>query len=215
VPTGTWDRLPAKRRDAVLAAAEAEFAERGFSGGSLNTICREAGVSKGSLLQYFADKADMYVYLADLSSARIRSAAEDEIEKLNWDEDFFGSLDSLVAFWVRYFYEHPLERALTAAANLEPDPTARAPVRATVNRHYLAVLRALFERAAAAGHLGDDADIDALLSLMLLLLPHLALAPSVQGLDPVMGMAGADVDHAVSSAQRLLSTLLKPYRPTG
>ncbi len=30
MPTDTWERLPAARRDAVLAAAEAEFAAHGF-----------------------------------------------------------------------------------------------------------------------------------------------------------------------------------------
>ncbi|MGW7404195.1 hypothetical protein ACWGI9_10715 [Streptomyces sp. NPDC054833] len=125
------------------------------------------------------------------------------------------ALDSLIEFWVRYFYDYPRERALTAAANLEPDPTARAAVRAAVNRHYLAVVRSLFDKGAAAGWLDDGADTEALLSLMLFLLPHLALAPHVQGLDPVLGMDGADADHAVAAAQRLLSTLLQPYRTNG
>jgi len=58
----------------VLDAAEAEFAKRGFSGGSLNTIVREAGISKGSLFQYFDDKADLYAHLAELASVRIREA---------------------------------------------------------------------------------------------------------------------------------------------
>ncbi|MGW4249753.1 TetR/AcrR family transcriptional regulator, partial [Nocardia sp. NPDC004722] len=147
MPTGTWDRLPDERRAAVLAAAEAEFAERGFSRGSLNTICREAGVSKGSLFQYFADKADMYVHLAELASVRIRVAMEAEIAELPWGEDFFGSMRSLLGSWVRYFYDHPRERAMTAAANLEPDPVARTAVREAVNRHYLAVLRPLIEKA--------------------------------------------------------------------
>ena len=36
MPTETWNRLPQPRRDAVLTAAEAEFAAHGFSRGSLN-----------------------------------------------------------------------------------------------------------------------------------------------------------------------------------
>ncbi|CCK24832.1 hypothetical protein BN159_0453 [Streptomyces davaonensis JCM 4913] len=210
MPTGTWERLPAERRAAVLAAAEAEFAEHGFSGGSLNTICREAGVSKGSLFQYFDDKADMCVHLAELASLRIRAAAEAEVEQLDWNKDYFGALDALIEFWVRYFYTHPRERALTAAANLEPDPTARAPVRAAVNQHYLAVLGPLLDVGISAGHFGDSPDRESLLALLLLLLPHLALAPHVSGLDPVLGMSGADADHAVASAQRVLATVLRP-----
>lgn len=211
MPTGTWERLPEKRRAAVLAAAEAEFAARGFSGGSLNTICREAGVSKGSLFQYFTDKADMYVHLAELASVRIRAAMETEIAKLPWDEDFAGALDQLLDAWVRYFYDHPLERAMTAAANLEPDPTARTPVREAVNSHYLAVLRPLVERAVAAGQLRADTDVEIVLSLLLLVLPHLALAPHVEGLDPLLGLVEGDADHAAATARRLTGAMLTPY----
>ena len=211
MPTGTWQRLSEKRRSAVLAAAEAEFAARGFSGGSLNTICREAGVSKGSLFQYFTDKADMYVHLAELASARVRAAMEAEIAKLPWDEDFPGSLDRLLDAWVRYFYDHPLERAMTAAANLDPDPVARTPVREAVNRHYLAVLRPLVERAVAAGQLRVDAEVEIVLSLLLLVLPHVALAPHVEGLDPLLGLAQGDAEHAAATARRLVGAVLAPY----
>ncbi len=215
MPTGTWERLPDGRRAAVLAAAEAEFTARGFSGGSLNTICREAGVSKGSLFQYFTDKADLYVHLAELASARVRTATEAEIAALECDGDRLGALERVVEFWVRYFYDHPRERALTAAAALEPDPTARAAVRAVTDRHYLAALRPLLETGGAAGRLAPGADTEALLSLLLLLLPHLALAPHVAGLDPVLGMEGADADRAVAAARRLLAALLGPYRAGG
>ncbi|MTE13446.1 TetR/AcrR family transcriptional regulator [Nocardia aurantiaca] len=215
MPTGTWDRLAPQRRAAVVAAAEAEFAARGFSGGSLNTICREAGVSKGSLFQYFADKADMYVHLAELSSERIRSAIEAVANELDWEADFFGSLESLLEAWVRYFYDHPLERAMTAAANLEPDPVARTAVREAVNRHYLAVLQPLFDAASALGALRPGTDTQVLLSLLLLLLPHLAIAPHVPGLDPLLGLADGDADHAVAIAHRMVNTVLDPYRADG
>ena len=91
LPTDTWYRLPQARRDAVLAAAEAEFAANGFSRGSLNVIAREAGVAKGSLFQYFTDKADFYVYLSELASNRIRSYMEVLISEQDWTGDFWGS----------------------------------------------------------------------------------------------------------------------------
>ena len=59
MPTPTWQRLDESRRQAITDAAEAEFAANGFSGGSLNVIARDAGVAKGSLFQYFTDKADL------------------------------------------------------------------------------------------------------------------------------------------------------------
>ena len=66
MPTVTWARVDPARRAAVVEAAEAEFGAHGFSRGSLNVIAKRAGVAKGSLFQYFADKRDLYAYIADV-----------------------------------------------------------------------------------------------------------------------------------------------------
>ncbi|SIS59873.1 TetR/AcrR family transcriptional regulator [Phaeovulum vinaykumarii] len=50
---------PAKREQ-ILQGAMKEFLEKGFDAASMNEICRAAGVSKGTLYVYFADKADLF-----------------------------------------------------------------------------------------------------------------------------------------------------------
>jgi AcrR family transcriptional regulator len=204
VPTATWERLPAARRDAVLAAAEAEFAARGFSGGSLNVIARNAGVAKGSLFQYFDDKVDLYAHLSELASQRIRAHMERRIAELDWTRGFFPAYTDLLLEWIEYFRTHEIERAVTAAVNLEPDAAARSAVRTVANRHYLEVLRPMLEQARAAGELRADADLDAFLALLLLVLPHLALAPYSPGLDPVLGLAAAAPEQPEAAVRRLV-----------
>ena len=98
MPTPTWQRLDESRRQAITDAAEAEFAANGFSGGSLNVIARDAGVAKGSLFQYFTDKADFYVYLSELASNRIRSYMEVLISEQDWTGDFWGSFENPVSY---------------------------------------------------------------------------------------------------------------------
>jgi len=211
MPTGTWERLPESRRAAVTEAAEREFAERGFSQGSLNTIARTAGVSKGSLFQYFDDKADLFTYLAGLVSVRIRAEMEQAGAGLAWDTDFFGSLRELNRSWIRYFYEHPVDLAITAAANLEPDRAARRAVLAAANSEYAGMMRPLIALAQSTGQLVDEADVDALLALLLLVLPHIALAPHVDGLDAVLGLGGVEVEDAIRGTDRLLAALAAAY----
>lgn len=213
MPTGTWERLPPERRAAVTAAAEHEFAERGFSGGSLNSIAREAGVSKGSLFQYFDDKVDLFAYLAGLASVRIRDAMAEVASGLPWQRDFFGALRELSVAWVGYFYEHPTDLALTAAANLEPDRATRAAVRDAAAEHYLGMLRPLVDLAASTGQLREGADREALLALLLLVIPHVALAPHVLGLDAVMGFEATSPAEAAQLADRLLAVLEAAYSP--
>jgi AcrR family transcriptional regulator len=215
VPTGTWERLPEARRAAVMDAAEAEFAERGFSQVSLNVIAREAGVAKGSLFQYFTDKLDLYAFIADQAGLRIRTAMMARLAELEPEtRPLLDVLEDLLRSWIGYFAAHPVERALTAAVNLEGDPAVRIAVRNVANRHYLDVLRPLMETGQQRGHLRGDADIDMFLSLLLLVLPHVALAPHVEGIDPLLGMYGADDEHTALIVKRFMAVVATAFGPT-
>ena len=202
MPTATWERLPAARRAAVVAAAEAEFAAKGFSRGSLNVIARDAGVAKGSLFQYFDDKSDLFAHLSDLASVRIGAAMAKCNAPLPWADDYWGALEMSLRAWVDHFRDHPVDLALTAAVNLEPDTESRVAVRAAVNRHYLTGLHSLIDRGVEAGAVRADADHDAFLALMLLVLPHLALAANTPGLDPVLGLH----DDPTPGIERIVAT---------
>jgi AcrR family transcriptional regulator len=211
MPTVTWSRLGGERRAAVVAAAESEFAAHGFSGGSLNVIARRAGVAKGSLFQYFADKRDLYAYITDVGSQRVRSHMEGQIRILDESRPFFEFLTDLLDVWVAYFAEHPRDRALHAAASFEVDTDARVSVRAVVHRHYLEVLRPLVQHARERGDLRADADVEALLSLLLMLLPHLALAPYVRGMDPVLGLDEQTPDQPALVVRRYVAVLVTAF----
>src|SRR5512142_2664693 len=53
------DEDSAKRRQ-ILAGASKVFMDLGFDGGSMGEIARAAGVSKGTLYVYFADKCALF-----------------------------------------------------------------------------------------------------------------------------------------------------------
>ncbi|MGP4058959.1 TetR/AcrR family transcriptional regulator [Mycobacterium sp. 4D054] len=211
MPTVTWSRLNADRRAAVVAAAEAEFAAHGFSGGSLNVIARRAGVAKGSLFQYFADKRDLYAHITDVGSQRVRRHMEEQIRLLDPARPFFEFLTDLLDVWVAYFAEHPRDRALHAAASFEVDTDARVSVRSVVHRHYLEVLRPLVHDAQCRGDLRAEADTETLLSLLLMLLPHLALAPYVRGMDPVLGLDELSPEQPALVVRRYVTVLTAAF----
>lgn len=211
MPTVTWARVDPARRAAVIEAAEAEFGAHGFSRGSLNVIARKAGVAKGSLFQYFADKRDLYAFIAEIGSQRVRAYMEDLIRDLDPTRPFFEFLTDLLDGWVAYYAEHPRERSLHAAATLEVDTEARVSVRNVIHRHYLEVLRPLIHGAQARGDLRADADTDVLLSLLLMIFPHLALAPYMRGLDPVLGLDEPTPEQPALAVRRLVAVLADAF----
>jgi AcrR family transcriptional regulator len=208
MPRPTWANLDAERRERVLQAAMAEFGRHGYSGGSLNVIAREAGVAKGSLFQYFDDKFDFFAHVAEYTSLRVYAAMEPGLDAPGADTSLVEHFVGLVDEWIGYMADHPLERAVTAATTMELDPAVRQAVREPVHRLYAKGLRPLFEAAVARGEFRADADLDALLSLLVLVLPHLALAPFEPGLDAALELYGTAGSTRSERAGRLVSTLL-------
>ena len=207
MPRPTWANLDAARRERVLHAAMAEFGRHGYSGGSLNVIAREAGVAKGSLFQYFDDKFDFFAHVAEYTSLRVYAAMEDSLEPPD-DGSVVEHFSRLVDLWIDYMAVHPLERAVTAATTMELDPAVRKAVREPVHRLYAKGVRPLLDAAVTRGEFRADADLDALLSLLVLVLPHLALAPFEPGLDAALELPGTDGAERSERARRLVETLL-------
>jgi AcrR family transcriptional regulator len=208
LPRPTWHNLDAERRDRVLDAAMAEFGRHGYSGGSLNVIAREAGVAKGSLFQYFDDKFDFFAHVAEQTSLRVYRVMEPYLQAPGDGEAFIEHFAGLVDVWITYMAEHPLERGVTAATTLEIDPEVRTAVRGPVHRLYAQGIRPILHGAVEAGELSPDTDVDALLSLLILLLPHLALAPFEPGLDSALPLFGTSGRTRSVRARRLVDTLL-------
>ena len=66
----------------ILRGAATIFAREGYEGASMSQIASEAGVSKGTLYNYFTSKADLFsTYIADECSQRIACVFGDGIKE--------------------------------------------------------------------------------------------------------------------------------------
>jgi AcrR family transcriptional regulator len=64
MPTATPRQTAEERREAVLAAATREFAEKGLHGASTDAIARAAGISQPYLFRLFGTKKELYLATA-------------------------------------------------------------------------------------------------------------------------------------------------------
>ena len=58
-----------------------------------------------------------------------------------------------------------------------------------------------------------DSDTDALLSLLLMIFPHLALAPYVRGMDPILGLDEPTPEQPALAVRRLVAVLSDAFSP--
>ena len=196
-----------ERRTQLAQAALATLSELGFARTSLREIAQNSAFTHGVLHYYFTDKLDFYVYVCVCATERIRGELVPVLIALDPTRPFGPWLSDMLSAWIAYFRTHPVKRGIVAATNLEMDPEVRAAVRDVANATYLEVLRPLVVGFRDRGDLNADVDVDVLLAYLLLLAPHLALAPYVPGIDAVLGLLDADEKHTDDVVRRLVAVL--------
>src|SRR5215204_1393401 len=174
-PVGNSRRAPeprsarqAERRDAILAAALAEFSARGFAATRLDDVAKRAGVAKGTIYLYFRDKESLFQELvramlsplvAKLEAARMKDLPARAIAEAIADlfvREIFGTrrqdvIRLIIAEGARFpklaefYYHEVIERVVTA-------------------------VRVVLKRAVARGELSSDA---------LARFPQLLIAPAL------------------------------------
>ena len=163
-PRPRFDRLGPAKRDAILAAAARELADRGFSGASYNRIIERAGVSKGAMYYYFDDKRDLC--LTTLRDASERAAAAiGELAPFDGAQSFWDALLDLYERTTAFFAAEPLLAALLKRLLISShDEEVEALIRAYTER-LRAYFEGVIERGVALAAVRDDLPTDLLASL--------------------------------------------------
>lgn len=62
MPKETFFNLNEEKQESVMRAAINEFSKQGFERGNIGEIAKKAGVSKGSMYQYFENKKELFLF---------------------------------------------------------------------------------------------------------------------------------------------------------
>jgi TetR/AcrR family fatty acid metabolism transcriptional regulator len=76
------NKIDKRKRERIFRNAAAEFARHGYHKANVNSIARRAGIGKGSIYLYFADKRDLY-RSTFLEATRIQNEVFDLIEQMD------------------------------------------------------------------------------------------------------------------------------------
>jgi AcrR family transcriptional regulator len=143
-------------RERILVAALHEFADKGFAGGRLDTICAAARANIRMVYHYFTDKAGLYVAVLEHVLGELRE------EELKLDVDHVAPMDGLLQlfdFTYDHFAAHPRLISLLSGENLLKAQflkrSSRTPV---ISSPVLSLFQRLLRRGEADGTLRAGID---------------------------------------------------------
>lgn len=101
--TPLFDRLPEPKRRLVLDTAAAEFARQGFAAAKVDLIAAGAGISVGSLYQYFGTKENCFLAVLEDGLAELQGRLDEVLVR---HADPWDRIEALVRLIPGHSREH-------------------------------------------------------------------------------------------------------------
>jgi TetR/AcrR family transcriptional repressor of mexJK operon len=200
-PVGRRGRQPdLAKREAILAAAQALFLERGYEGVGIEAIAAKAGVSKVTVYGHFGDKTALFTAAVESECEKIRGALlfDDGQAPLKERLATFGH--SMIAFLSRPEMVR-FEQRIAAETSKHPE-LGTCFLEAGPHR-MLKALAGFLERARARGELGA---LDPMIAAE-------QFAAMVKGLSDMDRRFGRPIDRAATNRRidAAVALFLKGY----
>lgn len=198
------DAQTADTRAALVTAARALFAERGYDGASVRAITRRAGSNLGAITYHFGSKEGLY---HEVVASMVRPIRDRIVAVARQEAPALDRLDAVVEAYFQHFGRHPdLPRFLMeriASGQLPPPPVV------TTMRQVLRTVSGLVAEGQADGSIrpGDPT----LMTLSLIAQPvYLTLVRA-----PLSSAMGVDLpaDGLVAHARAFVRAGLSSSRP--
>ncbi len=100
----TFDKISDKKRERIIKIATVEFAEKGFNGANVNVIANKAGISIGSMYNYFSSKEHLFLTIVD-EGYKLLEGAFAGADLANGD--IFSKLETIIRVAQTHSRSHP------------------------------------------------------------------------------------------------------------
>ncbi|MFG6176004.1 TetR/AcrR family transcriptional regulator [Halomonas sp. THAF12] len=185
------------RREQIGRAAIEIFARDGLQGAAVDDIADAAGLSKGSIYRYFADKEALFHAAFEMVQRQLLGECERAMagQARAWDQ-LTAAVTVIVTGLQRHIALFPLTLEFWAAASAGPSRERLQSVMAGMYREYRELVMALLRQGQVEGDLSPDLDVEATAAWLVGALDGLMLQHWFDpGVDPAVG------------ASRMLGTL--------
>ncbi|MBI5250932.1 MAG: TetR/AcrR family transcriptional regulator [Desulfomonile tiedjei] len=189
--TELFRNLSPEKQEKVFQAAVSEFASKGYRNASMNSLVRTAGISKGSIFQYFKTKRNLFDAILEMAVQRVKQHLKQvrgETEELPFPE----RLEKLLRSGFQFIDRHPLLTAVYFQLLQSGDAPFGSERLIQLRRQGSEFLSDLIERAVSRGELRSDIDIHRVGFLINSLLETLLRAYYTEFLDSGLGLYKGD-----------------------
>ncbi|MBU0996231.1 MAG: TetR/AcrR family transcriptional regulator [Proteobacteria bacterium] len=102
--TETFLKIPESKKDRILNAAISEFAKNGYQAANINVIAKKAGISIGSMYNYFNSKEALFLEINDIGYRIIKTVYKGINDKKG---DFFDKFEKMIKSVQLYSRKYP------------------------------------------------------------------------------------------------------------
>lgn len=100
-----FEKINDEKRSRIIEAALSEFSSMGYNAANINVIAKKAGISIGSMYQYFESKENLFLTIMD-EAYRVIEGAISRIQMM--DGSIYDKLDEIIRYVQKYSREYKL-----------------------------------------------------------------------------------------------------------
>ena len=104
--TNKFEQLADLKQKSIIDASVSEFANNGFKNASVNKIVEKAGISKGSLFNYFKSKNLLFDHIYQIALREVKSYLA-KVRDESANDDFFTRFSKIINAGIVFIYKHP------------------------------------------------------------------------------------------------------------
>ncbi len=189
--TDLFRNLSPEKQEKVFQAAVSEFASKGYRNASMNSLVKTAGISKGSIFQYFRSKRNLFDAVLEIAVQQVKRHLK-QVRGSTEDLSFPERLEKLLRSGFQFIDKHPLLTAVYFQLLQSGDAPFGSERIVELRRQGTEFLTELIEMAVSKGELRADIDIQRVGFLVNSLLETLLRAYYTEFLDSGLGLYKGD-----------------------
>jgi len=157
MPKSTFSIISEEKRNRIYDAAAIEFAREGYEKANIKSIADRAGVSKGSLYDYFDSKEELYLDVCTHGISLSRANIDSIIDN---GKDFFTQIRDIFRQGLAFVRRYPQYAQLYVNISSSGMEQFADKLTLAVEKHTADYYKASIRRGIDEGFIRHDIDVD-------------------------------------------------------